>query len=108
MVNCSIHSMTTVAEPFIWEAVELRFRGFKMSNAGAVFLLPKITGWVQALDQGDNLCIQSRLSQTPYLINHCHARQRQVYRRELGKAEVRSALEWRRSVGVTTYPDRKC
>ena len=36
----------------MWEADDLRFRGFKLSNTNVIFLPPKTTSWVQPLDQG--------------------------------------------------------
>ena len=35
----------------MWEADDLRFRGFKLSNKNVIFLPPKTTSWVQPLDQ---------------------------------------------------------
>ena len=42
MDNCSTHCLPPVADPVVWEAAEVRFRGFKLSNGNVVFLPPKI------------------------------------------------------------------
>jgi len=52
MDNCSSHSKPPDAEPRVWDAGELRFRGFTMSHTNAVYLPPKTTSWVEPLDQG--------------------------------------------------------
>jgi hypothetical protein len=52
MDNCSSHSKPPDAEPCVWDAEELRFRGFTMSHTNAVYLPPKTTSWVEPLDQG--------------------------------------------------------
>ncbi len=52
MDNCATHGLPPDAEPRMWEADDLRFRGFKPSNTYVTFLPPKTTSWVPPLDQG--------------------------------------------------------
>ena len=52
MDNCATHCQQPGAEAMMWEADDLRFRGFKLSNTNVVFLPPKTTSWVQPVDQG--------------------------------------------------------
>uniref|UniRef100_A0A7S0QCU1 DDE-1 domain-containing protein n=1 Tax=Cryptomonas curvata TaxID=233186 RepID=A0A7S0QCU1_9CRYP len=52
MDNCATHCVPPDAESMMWEADDLRFRGFKLSNTNEIFLPPKSTSWVQPLDQG--------------------------------------------------------
>ena len=106
MDNCSTHCLPTGADPVVWEAAEVRFRGFKLSNGNVVFLPPKTTSWVQPLDQGIIRAFKViyRKFHVRWILGMLDS---QVFQNaSQARVDVRAAIEWTRtawdnfSVGV--------
>ena len=96
-------SQHAAAELRIWDAGELRFRGFKMSHTNAVYLPPKTTSWVQPLDQGIIRAFKAIYRRTHVLGVFALLDSGKVQNASRARFDMRIALEWARADG-TNFP----